>query len=313
MTASAINGFDHQALFYRGDEDYLTGVGGFITEGVESGSPVAVAVPGEALGLLRSGLPDEVSRQVAWTDMEVAGRNPGRIIHQVLLPAAEHAAHRPGRQAYIVGEPIWPGRSELEYPACAAHEALINQALAGRDARILCPYDAVGLSETALADAERTHPVLVAGHHIWQSRQYDPQAAERFNRPLPAPPPEAAHLRFGTVDDLVRLRAFMISQAAAVGVPSRRTDELVLAVNELATNTLEHTTGDGTLSTWTEAGVLVVQVDDTGHISDPLAGRLPPPELGERGRGLFLVNMMCDLVRVHTTPEGTALRLHLAL
>lgn len=310
MTASTITRFDHLALFYRGDEDYLTGVGGFITEGIESGSPVAVAVPGESLELLRSGLPDDVAGQVTWTDMEVAGRNPGRIIHQVLVPAA---AHRPGRRPYIVGEPVWPGRSELEYPACAAHEALINQAFAGHDARILCPYDAVGLPETALADAERTHPVLVAGHHIWQSRQYDPQAIERFNQPLPTPPPEAAHLRFSTVGDLARLREFMIGQATAAGVPPARIEVLVLAVNELATNTLEHTTGDGNLSTWTEAGVLVVQVDDTGHISDPLAGRLPPPDLDERGRGLFLVNMMCDLVRVHTTPGGTALRLHLVL
>lgn len=310
MTAATITGFDHLALFYRGDEDYLTSVGSFITEGVASGSPVAVAVPGEALELLRSGLPADVVRQVAWTDMVVAGRNPGRIMHQVLIPATEH---RPGGRPYIVGEPTWPGRSELEYPACATHEALINQALAGRDARILCPYDAAGLPEAALADAECTHPVLVAGHHTWQSRQYDPQAAERFNQPLPAPPSEAAHLRFGGVDDLARLRDFVTGQAAAAGVPSGRIEELVLAVNELATNTLEHTTGDGVLSIWTEPGVLVVQVDDTGHIVDPLVGRLPPSELGERGRGLFLVNMMCDLVRLHTTPESTTFRLHLTL
>jgi len=310
MTATAITGFDHLALFYRGAEDYLAGVGGFIAEGVASGSPVAVAVPGDGLELLRSGLPSDVVRQVAWTDMTVAGRNPGRIIHQVLLPAAER---RPGGRPYIVGEPIWPGRSAVEYPACAAHEALINQAFAGHDTRILCPYDAVGLPEATLADAERTHPILSAGRQIWQSRQYDPQAAERFNQPLPAPPPEAVSVRFSTVDDLARLREFVIGQAAEAGVPAGRVEELVLAVNELATNTLEHTTGEGMLSVWTEPGVLVVQVDDTGHISDPLAGRLPPSVLHERGRGLFLVNMMCDLVRLHTTPKGTALRLHLIL
>jgi anti-sigma regulatory factor (Ser/Thr protein kinase) len=310
MTTSAITGFDHRALFYRGDEDYVTGVGGFIAEGVASGSPVAVAVPDDGLQRLWSGLPAEVVRQVEWTDMAVAGRNPGRIIHQVLLPAAEPGR---GRRAYIVGEPIWPGRSEMEYPACAAHEALINQAFLGCDVRILCPYDAVGLSEAALADAERTHPVLVAGRDTWQSSRYDPQAVGRFNQPLPAPPRDAASLRFGAIDDLAGLRSFVVSHAAAADIPPRRIQELVVAVNELATNTLEHTTGEGTLSTWTEPGVLVVQVDDTGHINDPLAGRLLPAGLVERGRGLFLVNMMCDLVRLHSTPEGTTLRLHLAL
>lgn len=310
MTASGTAGLDHLALFYRGDADYLAGVGGFITEGLAFGEPVAVAVPGPRLELLRSALPAETVRQVAWTNMAVAGRNPGRIIHRVLLAAVKR---QPSKRTYVVGEPIWPGRSDLEYPACAAHEALINDALADHYCRILCPYDAVGLSATVVADAEQTHPVLVDNGVTWQSPEYDPAAVEHFNRPLPQPPPEAAMLRFSRVDELGLLRTFVGRRATAAGLPSKNVHELVVAVNELATNTLEHTGDGGSVGMWTESGMLVVQVRDTGHITDRLAGRTLPVRLDERGRGLFLVNMICDLVRLHTAPTGTTLRLHLAL
>jgi anti-sigma regulatory factor (Ser/Thr protein kinase) len=242
--------------------------------------------------------------------MAVAGRNPGRIIHRVLLAALDR---RPDRRTHLVGEPIWPDRSDLEYPACAAHEALINQALPDRDARILCPYDTAGLTATVLADARRTHPVLVDNGLARHSPEYDPEAAERFNRPLPEPPPEAATMSFRRTDELAPLRTFVTRRATAAGLVPRRVDELVIAVNELATNTLEHTGNGGNVAVWTEPGVLVVQVRDTGHITDRLAGRTLPARLDERGRGLFLVNMICDLVRLRTTPAGTTLRLHMTL
>ena len=39
----------------------------------------------------------------------------------------------PDKHVRVIGEPIWPGRSDLEYPACVQHEALINRAFAVRD------------------------------------------------------------------------------------------------------------------------------------------------------------------------------------
>jgi len=32
-----------------------------------------------------------------------------------------------------------------------------------------------------------------------------------------------------------------------------------------------------------------------------------------RGRGLVLINHLCDLVRIHTRPGATTIRLHIAL
>jgi len=49
------------------------------------------------------------------------------------------------------------------------------------------------------------------------------------------------------------------------------------------------------------------------HIQDLLAGRVPPPIEAESGRGLLMVNFLCDLVQVKTGPSGTAIRLWMTL
>jgi anti-sigma regulatory factor (Ser/Thr protein kinase) len=87
-----------------------------------------------------------------------------------------------------------------------------------------------------------------------------------------------------------------------------RTEDLVLAVDELAANSIVHGGGTGTVAIWTEPGSVVCQVNDAGHLTNPLAGRIRPPSNQPGGRGLLLVNHLADLVRIHTTPSGTAIR-----
>lgn len=47
---------------------------------------------------------------------------------------------------------------------------------------------------------------------------------------------------------------------------------------------------------------------DKGRLTDPLAGRRPVPRDQHGGRGLLLVNLLADLVRVHTEPSATTIR-----
>jgi anti-sigma regulatory factor (Ser/Thr protein kinase) len=301
--------FDHPALFYRDAADYLAGTLPFIRAGLDADDPVMVAVPSANLARIRAGLGADAGR-IRMHDMTVAGRNPGRIIPGVLLAFA--AAH-PDRRPRIIGEPIWAGRSEVEYPACAQHEALINAAFAGRDAEILCPYDLSQLDQRVIDDAYRTHPVLAAAGARWTSPHYgDPAAvAATFNLPLPPPPAHAvvASVEFG---GLWSLRRFVTRHADAAGLTVERAEDLTLAVDELAANTLEHTSGGGSLAIWVEGDYLICQLSDTGHLIDPLAGRVPPPPSGlDGGRGLVIVNQLCDLVRIHTEPGATTTRLHM--
>jgi anti-sigma regulatory factor (Ser/Thr protein kinase) len=309
------NPFQHLALYYRDTVEYVSGLTTLIRAAVARDDAVLVAVPAANLERVRAGLALRTTTaghadRVQLVDMAIAGRNPGRILPAVLLPFAE--AH-PGRRVTIVGEPIWPGRTALEYPACAVHEALINAAFAGREATICCPYDAGRLDATALADAARTHPLIGDGVRTRPSVAYaDPQqTAERFNVPLPVPPLGATVVSFADPRVLGQLRQVVRDHGRAAGLTEDRADDLVVSANELAANCIEHAGGAGVLRLWTEPGAVVCQVEDGGLLDDLLAGRIPAEPEADGGRGLLLVNQLCDLVRVHRRADGTSVRMQI--
>jgi anti-sigma regulatory factor (Ser/Thr protein kinase) len=300
--------FVHPALFYRDDTEYLAGTVPFVTDGLAAGEPVAVAVPGPRLELLRAELGDAAG-PVEFLDMTIVGRNPGRIIPGVLRAFADrHTSSR----VRIIGEPIWDGRSNTEYPACVQHEALINLAFTGRPATILCPYDSEALPPEIIADAAATHPLLIDGFGQRDSDTYAPdQVVASYNRPLHIPP-DSARQDFDRTT-LPALRPFAAHHAQRLGLAGLRVEDLILAVMELATNSVEHGAGHGTAHLWSADGHIVGRVFDAGQVTDPLVGRRPAPPDQFRGRGVLMVNLLADLVRMHTSPHGTTVQVHFAL
>ncbi|MFB6517176.1 anti-sigma factor RsbA family regulatory protein [Streptomyces sp. NPDC056401] len=325
-TRSSAMPFEHPVFFYRGEEEYLATLVPFIRAGEAAGEPVAVAVPSGNLRLLREtlGVPDrdrgqdrdpdpdrDPDRGVCFFDMALVGRNPGRIIPKVLLAFAD--AHRSGR-VRIIGEPVWPGRTPREYPACVQHEALINAAFHGRDVTLVCPYDADRLPAETLADARVTHPALIEDGRESISDRFSPtRALVRGNEPLTDEgDADAAAYEF---DDrrLHGARRFAARIASRLGMAEEARAALSLIVAELTTNSVVHGGGRGTLRLWAEGDQLVCEVRDPGLLRDALAGRLPPPVDRPGGRGLLLVNDFATLVRIHTGPGGTTVRAHLDL
>jgi anti-sigma regulatory factor (Ser/Thr protein kinase) len=300
--------FSHPALFYRDAREYLDATVPFVRDGLAAGEPVAVAAPPAKLGLLRTAL-GGAADAVHFVDMTRAGRNPGRIIPAVLRTFCD--ARPPGGPARIIGEPIWPGRTELEYPACVQHEAMINAAFADRAVTILCPYDSARLAPDVLADAHATHPVVIeAGRERLSDRYAPDHVVALSNAPLPEPRYAAAF----TFDNerLRDARQFAVRLAGGFGMTGARLDDLALAVSELTTNSVVHGGGSGTIRLWTEDDHVVCEVRDGGRLTDPMAGRRPPPTGRPGGRGLLMVHHISDLVRVHAAPEGTAIRCYLS-
>jgi anti-sigma regulatory factor (Ser/Thr protein kinase) len=311
MTPVAAEGeeaFAHPALFYQGPWEYLAGTIPFILEGLAAGAPVAVAVPEPRLQLLRDALGD-TAEQVRLLDMSVAGRNPGRIIAEVLRATVD--AH-PGEHVRIIGEPIWPGRSATEYPACVQHEALINLAFTGRTATILCPYDIAGLDPAVVADAVATHPVLIQGGVTLPSPEYAPERILNDYNQAPPEPPQATTVAFDATQ-LRLARQSTAEHAHRAGLAADRVDDVVLVVGELAANSVRHGGGAGLVRTWTDADHFVCEVQDAGRLDDPLAGRRPANGHQLSGRGLLVVNHLADLVRAHTRPDGTTIRTYFRL
>ncbi|MFF0157951.1 anti-sigma factor RsbA family regulatory protein [Streptomyces sp. NPDC005263] len=303
--------FVHPALFYGDEREYLAGTVSFVREGLRAGDPVAVAVPGDNLALIRDALGADADA-VRLLDMTEAGRNPGRIIPGVLRAFAD--AQPSGRRVRIIGEPIWAGRSDTEYPACVQHEALINAAFTGRTVSILCPYDTRRLAPQVIADAYATHPTVIHGGTGpgAGSEAYDPDGVvARYNEPL-ALVEDVPAFAFDA-ESLSHARHVATDVAAQLGLTGVRLQDLALVTAELTTNSVVHGGGSGALRVWAQDGNVLCEVRDKGRLTDPLAGRRPASRDQRGGRGLLMVNLVSDLVRVHMGADGTTVRCWFAL
>jgi anti-sigma regulatory factor (Ser/Thr protein kinase) len=295
----------HVALFYGKRAEYLAAVSAFLREAVNRGEPVLAAVPGERIGKLGRAVGPQ-AREVTFVDMCETGRNPGAIIPAIRAFTDQHA----GKRVSYLGEPAWPGRTAAELVEATRHEALINLAFETTPVSMLCPYDAA-LPLTARDDARHTHPQIIEHGTTSASSEYlgAHGLPERCRLPLGHPPTRARDLSYDT--DLRPLRALVAARSIQAGLPETRASDLVLAVSEVAANTLRHTPGGGTLSVWAEPGEIVCEIRDQGWIADPLAGRLRPPEHPTGRQGLWVVNMICDLVELRSGRSGTTIRLHM--
>jgi len=297
----------HQALLYTGDQQYVNGVLNFADSALSTDRPLFVAVPAAHGALLRRHL-DGRAERVRFADMTDLGRNPSRII-----PAIRQFIDAHPEPVSFVGEPIWPGRTPAEVAEATRHEALINAAFDGTGARVLCPYDVSELDPAVVADAHRTHPELIGadGRTQASARYSDPHVVWQDTAHLPLVPAHAEHLRIGP-RDLADVRHLARRAAARAGLPTSRADDLILAVTELATNSVLHGGGGATVTVWPDAGRVLCEVSDSGALTDPLAGRRRPAEDAVDGRGLWLVNQLCDLVQLHSSATETRVRITVA-
>lgn len=312
--AAMRGGFRHDALLYAGPDQFVARTAAFVRDALEHEEPILVAVIEPRRSLLREELGDD-ARRVEFLDMWNVGRNPARII-----PAWQQWVERyrgTGRGFRGIGEPIWAARSPQELLECQFHEQLLNTAFDGGPAWwLLCPYDMDALPDAVIARAHDTHPGVLDGGDRLDSASYPRQElsfAAMFAAPLPEPDPAQVRYRAGFgLDDLVEVRDAVAAHAAALGLSGCRTADLVLVANELATNSVRHGGGRGTLRLWRDGGDVVCEVRDSGLVTDPLIGRRQPTTDGRGGAGLWIANQVCDLVQIRSAPEtGTSVRIRI--
>lgn len=299
-------------MFYDSSERFLAGTVPFLMGALEAGEPALVAVGAEKVELLKGELGTD-AEGLRFADMDALGHNPARIIPAWRQFVDEHVSA--GGQARGIGEPIWSGRSAVEIDECQRHESLLNVAFGGTPAwSLLCPYDIGSLDDEVLEAAAHSHPYLA---EEGASRE-NSECRELHSSPDPFagafdPIPESARELSFDRDALHHLRARVAEESAGAGLSGERTTDLVLAANELAANSVRHGGGTGISRFWVERGALVVEVVDAGRIGQPLVGRVEPTSAQEGGRGLWMANQLCDLVRIRSGAMGTAIRLHMSL
>jgi anti-sigma regulatory factor (Ser/Thr protein kinase) len=277
---------------------------GFLQNGLESGEPVLIAVSPRNADLLSPAVAGR-GGQVEFAMMAEFGRNPGRMIGALW----DLVSRNEGRRVRCVQEPLWPGRSAAEAREVLRHEALVNLAFVGQPLSLLCIYQRRLLSNSGRTATELTHPMLRTGAAVLANGGYQGAGILPADCDLPLELPPAATSALTYRDDLRQVRRQAEAEAVAAGLPADRAADLVLAVSEVAANTLRHAGGCGELLTWHTAAEVVCEIRDRGTLADPLAGRRRPVNMG-KGHGLWVVNQVCDLVEVRASPAQTIVRMH---
>lgn len=304
------SGFRHEAFLYAGRDEFLDGTAAFIRDGLAADEPTLVVVSAEKIALLRGELGTDAD-VVQFADMAEVGRNPARIIpawHDFVGERSDSS--RPLRG---IGEPIDRNRGLAELVECQRHETLMNLAFEDTPAFwLMCPYDTDALDPAVVDEALRSHPIVSDGGGPADSASYRGVAAAvaPFREPMPDPVPQPKEFYFEAAG-LAALRQYVSLRATGAGLDVVRTENLLLTVNEVATNSLRHAHGSGVLRVWEEPEYLICEVRDGGTFDNPLAGRERPigGQLG--GYGLWLANQLCDLVQVRSFVTGSVVRLHM--
>ena len=135
-------------------------------------------------------------------------------------------------------------------------------------------------------------------------------------RDVPGAAGDAAHgggllleLEFAA-GSLYLLRRAVAVRAAAAGMGEQSARDVVLAVNELASNAIRHGAGRGRLRMWDQDGAVCCQVEDAGRA--PRGGQ-PGADAGPgaagwpyvHGHGLWVVRQLADQMSAVSGPRGT--------
>lgn len=297
------SGFQHDALIYADDDEFLAGAVPFLRESLAAGEPALVAVSRANTALLEAELGADAAA-VRFAEMEQLGRNPARIIPFW----REFVDENRGRALRGIGEPVWPGRGPVEVDECERHESLLNVAFSPPPSwSLLCPYDGRAFGDEVLEKVADSHGSVCRDGVREPSGEYV-AGRDCFAGELDARPPGAEVFEFDR-DKLAEVRGRVARAAERAVLPPAATADLVIAASELAANSVAHGGGSGTLRTWRRDGRLLIEFEDGGSIEEPLAGRLRPAPTQEGGRGLWLANQLCDLVQIRSRPGRTTVRL----
>lgn len=124
----------------------------------------------------------------------------------------------------------------------------------------------------------------------------------------PSPAAAVDAMAYALPGDVAQVRSFVRSAALHRGLSAARVEFLVLAVSELASNTIQHTTGGGQVRVWSGDGQVVCEVVDRG--ADKAFGPMPVAD-SRRGRGLAIVRRVVDDLTTFATAAGNVVQLRM--
>jgi anti-sigma regulatory factor (Ser/Thr protein kinase) len=308
-SAAAVR-LQHAAGFYGSDADLMAQLVRLADAALAAGEVVALALRpateralverlGSTRGLARLHQPasshtacgQTAAARRAMELREIIGTTGG-----ALTVLAEHSSHLDG-----VDGSFW---TELD--------AAQDVALADLPVRVNCFFPEMPLHLEIIDGARRTHAFLRVGGELRPNPEHRGPREVLTARPV-APPvllgPPDLQLEFSAWQ-LHEVRTAVEEALAAAAYEQERAEDVVLAVNEVATNAVEHGTPEARLSLWCGAEGLICEIDDGGTLRDPLPGLQVPHPAEARGRGVWIARQVCDSLHVWADARGTHVRMH---
>lgn len=296
-------GVRHDALVFSSEDELVDGTHDLIEQGLQAGDLVVVHGGDAGVGVLRRAWDDDP--RITFADHARLYDRPMRTIGEFQRMLDHESAA--GRRVRVTG-PVPFGEEPRTRHAWMSYEALVDRALAPYEFVSLCQYDTRVLAADLLAHARATHDrvVTAAGVEVGGQRRaavLAELAGADGPDPLESEPPAYDGVLTAAEDLPVLRDAFRTAP-----------DDLVIAVNEIVTNALQHARPPVTVrlhrgpDRW-----LCVVTDDGPGLPDPFQGVDSPlpgnPDAG--GHGLWVARQLCDDLTIASDPGrgGTTVRL----
>jgi anti-sigma regulatory factor (Ser/Thr protein kinase) len=303
--ATSLAGAVHEAVLYSSVDDLAERLAPRIRSSLDDEAPVVAVLDAPTRAAVRRRLAAAADR-VEFPDPATVHRLPP---FTVALRWARVSRGAGAGHATVVGQHLGDllGCDETHW---ARLDIALNVAVVGLPIAVLCPYRADG---DTVDRVRATHPLLGTPDGPVASASYRQPADVVGLFPPPPPPdlgPPTAALPFGAAE-LGAVRGLVAEVGARTDDPPDRVADLVLAVNEIASNSVEHGPGGGVLRLWAGPAGLTAEIVDTGLCDVPFPGLSAPPLDGLRGRGLWLAGELCDVLQVWSDRAGTVVRLRM--
>jgi anti-sigma regulatory factor (Ser/Thr protein kinase) len=307
VSTANLAGALHEAVLYSTPDELAGRLVPLLRPSLDAGAPVVAVLDEPTRTEVRRALGHDADR-IEFPDPATVHRLPPFTV-AVRWARLSRRVTSPTGRATVVGQHV------DGLPGCgAAHWArldiALNVAVVGLPITVLCPYRS---DDHGLDRVRATHPRLTTADGAIASATYRSPVEALVEFPPPPPPdlgPPVTEQLF-TAADLGEVRHLVAGAAARGGTAPDRVADLVLAVNEIASNSVEHGPGHGRLRVWTGRDGVTAEITDPGTATMSFPGMVAPPATGARGRGLWLASELCDVMQVWSDAGGTVVRLRM--
>jgi anti-sigma regulatory factor (Ser/Thr protein kinase) len=302
-------GFAHVGVLYSSDDQLRDLLSPYLADALRRREHLLVVISAAAERVLRDVL-GEAADRIQWGGTGLAYNRLGRMFAS--FGDYLDQRYRAGLPTRVIGEPS----SDFSPDRLSQYLRYVSMACEIYGAYgypMLFLWDERRYSPEVLAHVRAVHPRLLGGAGMTINTEYrepiDYLTANATSAPA-APVDLDLDVHLESADGLAELRRRLRSWGATTELSDGYTDDIVIAVDEIATNALEHGQPPARVRGWSTADAVFVRVDDHGRTGIPATtGYVRPPTDARRGRGIWMARHLADVLTTHNSPSGTTVAL----